>query len=175
MKSEMNDPFSNMTRMWMEMAASAMQAWQPAGGTTASPELLRKGRGDLMQIWSDWCEELMRSSAFLDAQKQCLSGSLVFRKKMRSNLRRMQRELQIVGREDIDALVAAVQRSQRRVLSQIEETSQRLQSLEAKLDCLSERIERFMGNEHGNPGRAEGEVNGDVVKKKRRHETKTEP
>ncbi len=29
-----------------------------------------------------------------------------------------------------------------------------------------------MGNEHGNPGRAEGEVNGDVVKKKRRHEHK---
>ncbi len=75
-----------------------------------------------------------------------MSGSLAVRKQIRANLRRMQRELQIAGREDIDALVAAVQRSQRRVLDQLEETSERLQALEAKLDCLSERIERFMGH-----------------------------
>ena len=105
-----------------------------------------------MQVWSDWCEQLMRSSAFLEAQKQCLNGSLAFRKQFRANLRRMQRELQIAGREDIDALVAAVRRSQRRVLDQLEETSERLQALEAKLDCLSERIERFMGLEDGDLG-----------------------
>ena len=61
----------------------------------------------------------------------------------------MQRELQLAGREDIDALVAAVQRSQRRVLDQLEETSERLQALEAKLDRLGERLERFMGVEDG--------------------------
>ena len=32
MGSDTNDPFSNLTRMWMEMAANAMQAWQPFGG-----------------------------------------------------------------------------------------------------------------------------------------------
>ena len=32
MGSDTNDPFSNLTRMWMEMAANAMQAWQPAAG-----------------------------------------------------------------------------------------------------------------------------------------------
>ncbi|MGO9113238.1 MAG: hypothetical protein ACLP9L_28735 [Thermoguttaceae bacterium] len=170
MGSDMNDPFSNLTRMWMEMAANAMQAWQPSVGPTASPEMFRKSRSDFMQIWSDWCEELMRSSAFLEAQKQCVSGSLAFRKQIRANLRRMQRDLQIAGREDIDALVAAVQRSQRRVLGQLDETSERLQALEAKLDCLIERIERFMGVENGPPGRADGD--GDGGKKKRRHETK---
>jgi hypothetical protein len=176
MGSDMNDPFSNLTRMWMEMAANAMQAWQPLAGGTASPEIFRKGRADFLQVWSDWCEELMRSSAFLDAQKQCMTGNLAFRKQIRANLRRVQRELQIAGREDIDALVAAVQRSQRRVLDQLEETSDRLQSLEAKLDCLSERIERFMGpaagplDAAGAAGRANGE--GDGGKKKRRHEAR---
>ncbi len=168
----MNDPFSNMTRMWMEMAANAMQAWQPSAGSTASPEFFKKGRSDFLQVWSDWCEELMRSSAFLEAQKQCISGSIGLRKQIRANVRRMQRELQIAGREDIDALVAAVQRSQRRVLGQLDETSERLKALEAKLDCLSERIERFLDVENGSAGRAEGEGNGEGGKKKRRHEIK---
>jgi hypothetical protein len=171
MGSDTNDPFSNLTRMWMEMAANAMQAWQPSAGGTASPEIFRKGRADLLQVWSDWCEQLMRSSAFLEAQKQGMSGTLAFRKQIRTNLRRVQRELQIAGREDIDALVAAVRRSQRRVLDQLEETSDRLQSLEAKLDSLNERLERFMGLADGAADHAVGENNGG--KKKRRHEEKT--
>ena len=65
----------------------------------------------------------MRSSAFLEAQKRCMTEAWAFRKQIRANLRRMQRELQIAGREDIDALAAAVQRSQRRVLDQLEENS----------------------------------------------------
>ena len=89
MGNDMNDPFSNMTQMWLQMAANAAQAWQPAAGSTASPEMFRKGRADLMQIWSDWCEQLMRSSAFLEAQKQCMGGSLAVRKQVRANLRQV--------------------------------------------------------------------------------------
>ena len=74
-----------------------------------------------------------------------MHGNLALRKQFRANLRRMQRELQIVGREDVDALVAAVERSQRRILDQLEETSERLQSLEAKLDGLGQRLDRFLG------------------------------
>jgi len=170
MGSDSNDPFSNLTRMWMEMAANAMQAWQPLAGGTASPDIFRKGRSDFMQFWSDWCEELMRSSAFLEAQKQSVNGSLAFRKQIRANLRQMQRELQIAGREDIDAVVAAIRRSQRRVLEQLEETSERLHIMETKLDSLSERIDRFMGVEDGAAGRTINE--GNDGKKKKRHEEK---
>jgi hypothetical protein len=170
MGSETNDPFSNLTRMWMEMAASAMQAWQPSAGPAASPEMVRKGRADFMQVWSDWCEQMMRSSAFLEAQKRCLDGSLAVRKQIRGNLRRAQRELQIAGREDIDALVAALRRSQRRVLDQLEETSDRLETLESKLDGLSARLDQFMGTENGDADRATGEGTGG--KKKKRHEEK---
>jgi hypothetical protein len=165
MGSESNDPFSAMTRMWTEMAANAMQAWQPWSGSTASPEMFRKGRADFLQAWSDWCESLMRSSAFLEAQKQCVNGGLAVRKQVRANLRRMQRELQLAGREDIDALVAAIRRSQRRVLNQLEETSDRIQSLETKLDRLSARIEQFM--DHAG---ASVEANGEGGARKRKRQ-----
>lgn len=151
MGSESNDPFGNLTQLWLEAAQRAMRACEPTG-STASPEIVRKGRSEFMQLWSDWLEQMMRSSAFLEAQKQCLNGSLGLRKQIRTNLRRMQRELQLAGREDIDALAAAIRRSQDRVLDQLEETSGRLQSLEVKLDGLCERIGRFMGFDDGASG-----------------------
>ena len=174
MGNDMNDPFSNLTQMWLQMAANATQAWQPVAGSTASPEVFRKGRADLMQVWSDWCEQLMRSSAFLEAQKQFLGGNLAVRKQIRTNLRQVQRELQLAGREDIDALVVAIRRSQRRVLDQLEETSERMRALEAKLDCLGQRLERFLDDrvsdaEDGAAGHAPGDGNG---KKKKRHEAR---
>jgi hypothetical protein len=134
-----SDPMSAWTRFWMDSAAQAMQAWTPAGGTTQSPELLRQCRADLMQTWSDWCEQWLRSPGFLEAQKQMLSGNLAARRQFRAVLRKMQRELQLAGREDIDALEAAIRRSERRVLDQLEETTAQLRALEAKIDRLGRR------------------------------------
>jgi hypothetical protein len=127
------------TRFWMDSAAQAMQSWMPAGGSTKSPELIHKARGDMLQMWSDWCEQWLRSPAFLDAQKQMLDGNLAVRKQFRAAVRRMQREMQLAGREDIDALEAAIRRSERRILDQMDEMSSHLQALEAKIDRLGRR------------------------------------
>ncbi len=170
MGSDANDPFSNLARMWTEMAANAVQAWQPMAGSTASPDLFRKSRSDFLQVWSDWCEQLLRSSAFLEAQKQYMGGSLAFRKQIRGNLRRMQRELQLAGREDIDALVAAIQRSQRRVLDQLEETSEQLHALDAKLDRLGERLDRLLGVRTASRAARQAMA---TAQKKKRHEEPT--
>ena len=134
MSNGASDPWGNLTRMWTEMAA---EAWRPplAGGTE-SPELFSKARGEMMCAWSEWCEQWMRSSAFLDAQKQSLDGNLAVHKQFRANLRRMQRELQLAGREDIDALATAIRRSERRLGEQFEEMSARLKALDLKLDRL---------------------------------------
>ena len=76
----------------------------------------------MLRTWSQWCEQWMRSPAFLEAQKQGLSGNLAVHKQLRANLRRIQRELQLAGREDIDALAATIRRSERRIVEQLEET-----------------------------------------------------
>ncbi len=140
--SNANDPMSAWTRFWMDSASQAMQSWMPAGGSTQSPELVRKARGDMMQMWSDWCEQWMRSPAFLETQKQMLDGNLAVRKQFRAAARRMQREMQLAGREDIDALEAAIRRSERRILDQLDEMSSKLQALEAKIDRLGRRSRR---------------------------------
>jgi hypothetical protein len=145
--SSANDPLSAWQRFWMDSAAQAMQSMMPAG-STQSPELIRKARGDLMQMWSDWCEQWLRSPAFLEAQKQMLDGNLEVRKQFRAGLRKMQRELQLAGREDIDALEAAIRRSERRILDQLDEMSSRFQALEAKIDRLGRRA-RHSADEEG--------------------------
>jgi hypothetical protein len=179
MDGDNGDPFGSFSRMWADMAANAMREWQPwsgGAGSTASPDVFRKARTDFLQWWNDWCEQLLRSPAFLDAQKQCLSGNLAVRKQVRANLRQMQRELQLAGREDIDAVVAAVQRSQRRILDRLDETFDRLQSLETKLDGIAVRIEQLSRRKKSAadsageaPGQANGEGNGG--RRGRRHES----
>ncbi len=149
MSSNGSDPVSAWTRFWLDSAAQAMEAWTPAAGSTQSPEVIRKYRADLMQAWSDWAEKWLRSPAFLDAQKQLLDGNLAVRKQFRAVMRRMQRELQLAGREDIDALEAAIRRSERRILDQMEETSAQLKALEAKIDRFGRRAKRSgEGGEH---------------------------
>ena len=147
--SNANDPMSAWTRFWMDSAAQAMQSWMPAGGSTQSPELVRKARGDMMQMWSDWCEQWMRSPAFLETQKQMLDGNLAVRKQFRAAVRRMQREMQLAGREDIDALEAAIRRSERRILDQLDEMSSKLQALEAKIDRLGRRARQSADEGNG--------------------------
>ncbi len=139
--SSANDPMSAWTRFWMDSAAQAMQLWMPAG-STQSPELIRKARGDMLQMWSDWCEQWMRSPAFLESQKQMLDGNLAVRKQFRAAVRKMQREMQLAGREDIDALEAAIRRSERRILDQLDEMSAQMQAMEAKIDRLGRRGRR---------------------------------
>ena len=166
MGSEINNPFSDMTRVWLEMTAAALKGW---AGSTTSPEIFHQGRADFVQFWNDWCEQWMRSPTFLEAQKNYMDGNLAFRKQFRANLRRMQKELQIAGRDDIDALLAAVQRSQSRILDQLEDTSERMVALEAKLDDLS-GTRPLSGCEDGAAGRATSGGNGGT--KRRRHEPK---
>ena len=96
----------------------------------------------MMQMWSDWCEQWMRSPAFLEAQKQMLDGNLAVRKQFRAAVRRMQREMQLAGREDIDALEAAIRRSERRILDQLDEVSSQMKALEAKIDRLGRRARK---------------------------------
>jgi len=151
MSNDAFDPFGAWTRIWMETAAQAMQPWLSAGGTTQSPELIRKGRADWMQFWSESFERWLRSPAFLDAQKQMLDGNLAVRKQFRAAMRKMQRELQLAGREDIDALEAAIRRSERRVLDQLEELSAQLRAVEAKVGRARRRGKRPADSENGAP------------------------
>ena len=144
-----NDPMSAWTRFWMDSAAQTMQSWMPAGGSTKSPDLIQKARGDMLQMWSDWCEQWLRSPAFLETQKQMLDGNLAVRKQFRAAVRRMQREMQLAGREDIDALEAAIRRSERRILDQLDEMSSQMQALEAKIDRLGRRTRRSAEEQDG--------------------------
>ena len=169
----MHDFSADWSRLWTDMAAQTAQAWQSAAGPTASPEVFSKGRAELLKAWSDWCENWMRSPAFIEAQKKSFSGALAFRKQVRENLRRMQRELQLAGADDISALAAAIRRSERRILDQLEETSDRVAALESKIDRLCERIEKFMDGNGDAPASETNDSNGTKAKRKRRPQADT--
>jgi hypothetical protein len=136
------DGLSALMRMWMGMASGAMEAWQPwTGGSTASPEIVRQARATFFKTWSDCCDEFMRSPAFLDAQKQCMAGNLAMRKQARENISRLQHEFQVAGAEDIDQLMRALRRLERRLLDEFEDSSDRISELSGKIDALTSRLD----------------------------------
>lgn len=82
-------------RFWFDMASRTAENCQSWSGAALSPDAFRQGRSDLFKVWSDYWEHFLRSTSFLDAEKQCLSGSLEYRKQFREYLERLHHELQL--------------------------------------------------------------------------------
>jgi len=124
-------------RLWLDAAAGAMEAWQAWSGPTASPEAVRQLRTSFLNAWSDWWENYLRSPMFLSSAMQSMTGTVQFRKQLREQLDRLQQEFRVAGRQDIDELALAVQRSTRRVLDQLDEMAARLDTFGDRLDALT--------------------------------------
>ena len=133
-------PLAPWMRLWFDMASSAMENCQGWAGPTASPDALRKARSDILNAWSDWWGQQLRSPAFLAAAKQALSGNAEYQKWVREFMDQVNRELRIAGRPDIDQLTVVVRRTEERILDQLEDVSERLESIEARLDELAARL-----------------------------------
>jgi hypothetical protein len=131
-----NEGLEGMAQLWANMVSSAMAACQPWAGSTASPELIRQGRSASVKAWSDYWEQFLRSPAFLEAQQQCMAGSVESKRMVRECLGRLNHELELATSKDIDEVMVAMRRLERRLLEQFEQLNERLNRLSAQLDAL---------------------------------------
>ena len=130
----------DLMRLWLDMASQTAQACQAWSGAAASPEAFRQGRSDLFKVWSDYWEQFLRSSSFLEAQKRSLTGSLEYRKQFREYLGRLHHELQLASAQDIDQLMISVRRMGEDLREQFEQAGQRLDGLSTQLGALAARV-----------------------------------
>ncbi len=156
MGDEANDAAAGvppLARMWLDAASGVMEAFQAWAGPTASPEAVRKARATLLDSWSNLWEQYLRTPAFLDSAKQGIARSIDFRKQLREQLDRVQREFRVVGRQDVDELILALERMERHVLDQLDEISARLDALSARLDALGEKAAKPQAAPEAEPAR----------------------
>jgi hypothetical protein len=134
-----DDGVGNLMHLWFDAASHVMEACQTWAGATASPEVFRQNRSNMFKMWSDAWEQYLRSSSFLEMEKQCLTGSVELRKQSREYLERMHHELQLASTGDIDQLVIAMRRLAEDVREQFEQVENRLNGISSQMETLSVR------------------------------------
>ncbi len=136
----MPDGMADMMRLWFDMASQATDACQAMAGSL-SPDAFRSNRANLFKVWGDYWEQFLRSSPFLDAQKQFLTGGTESRNRMREYLGWLHHEMQLASSQDIDQVIKALRRLGEDIGEQFEQVDRRLKNLNAQLDSLGDRLE----------------------------------
>ena len=121
------DPFSSF---WSDFVSRMMGSGFAAPPPDAREAMARQMRQAFFDAWARQCEEYLGSETFLEAMKKSMDGALAFRQQMSEFLTRMLHESQIPARSDTDSILLILRSLEERVLSRIDDLSQRLAALE---------------------------------------------
>ena len=121
--------------MWSEFAAKMTEAGLAFSPQVTPPDAFRQLRTTMLRTWADYCDQFMRSNEFLALMKQSLDGAVQARRQLNDFLGRAQHELQGASRQDLDKVMASLDRLERRLADESD-------GIAARLDELSERLTR---------------------------------
>jgi BMFP domain-containing protein YqiC len=124
---------NTFAKMWSDFVTESMRAGLSFSIDRAPPEVSRDMQSQMLKAWGDYCEKFMRSEDFLSMLKQSLSVSVEARKQFNDMLANTQHELQLASRQDVDQIMATLQRMEHSMVDYLEELAARLSDLEHKL------------------------------------------
>ena len=135
------DGVSEMMRHLFDMAVQGAESFQKWSGNQVTPETMRRIRSDVIKMWSDYWEHLLRSSAFLGAEKQLMAGSLEYRKQMHEFLDQLHHEMRLATASDIDQLMRTLRRMAEDQQEQYDQIRMDMSKMAAQIDKIDERLE----------------------------------
>jgi hypothetical protein len=119
-------------RIWLESSTRMVRAFSTSYPDSSPPELARLMRGDFMQGMTEAWNRVLRSPEFLKTMKEWTDNSIVFRKQANDWLARIRNDSQSPSLDDVDDILTQLRQSERRVLDQMGELTERLTQLETK-------------------------------------------
>lgn len=125
-----SDPFS---AFWANMMAA-----MPAGGAAPAvapnqDETSQRMQQAFFDSWSQSCDEIMRSEAFLAGMKQSMDASLAFRQQVNQFLSKAMEESPMASRSDLESIMLAVRGMEKSVLGRVDTLAQRMEAIETRL------------------------------------------
>ena len=158
--------FFEASTLFNKMCAD-FAAKMAASGTAFSPdqsppEVAREVRAAMFQAWSEYCDQFMRSPAFLELVKNSLNHAIDMRKQLNEFVGRVHDEFQGTSRQEIDQLMQGLRHLEQRMTDEFAEISSRLQGLEEAFREV-QASPRRSATAKGKPGR-----NTDMNKKSKR-------
>lgn len=94
-------------------------------------------RQAFFDAWAQYCDEFMRSPAFLDAMKKAMDGALAFKQQINEYLTRTLHETQIPARSDTDSIMLVLRSLEERVLGRIEDLNRKVNELSDRVQAVS--------------------------------------
>lgn len=130
------NPFMNMwTDFFGKMAAAGITPAQPPA------EMAERLRRSFFDSMAKYCDEFMRSEAFLAAMKQSFDSALNWQGMMNQYLQKGLAGAQMPSRADTEQVVAMLRGLEDRLFTRLDALAARVEKLE-KLDRHTEKSER---------------------------------
>jgi len=129
-----NNPADAFSRFWGEAMSRAMGAggWQPQ--TPSREDAMRQMRQAFLDAWEHHCIELMSSEAFLDLMRKSMDNALLFKTQMNQLVAKVIQDSPIPSKDDTDSILQVLRSIEGRVLDRMEELTERLDAIEARVD-----------------------------------------
>jgi hypothetical protein len=111
-----------------------------AGRAPAAPpqeEMLKQMRQAFFDAWAKYCDEFLRSPAYLEAMKKSMDGALAFKQQVNEFLTRALHESQAPARSDTDSILLVLRSLEERVLGRIEDLNRRVEQVAERVNVLS--------------------------------------
>lgn len=124
------DPFSKFWMDCLSKMASAGFAPPSSPATGSSDEAVKQMRRAFFDSWAQYCEEFMRSPAFLEGMKRAMDSSLAFREQLNEFMTRALHEGQIPARSDTDSILVVLRSLEDRVLDRLDRLEKRVASMD---------------------------------------------
>ena len=121
-------------KMWTEFMTNMAKQGMAFGTEGPSPGAAKAYRDAMLQMMSEWCEQYMRSPEFIEMMKESMSASIELRRQMNEFLGKAQHEFQGTSRQDVDLLMAGIQRLENRLTDAFERLDQRISALDERLN-----------------------------------------
>ena len=123
------DPFSSF---WQDFTSRMMAAGMPAQPQNPSVEMLNNMRRMFFDSLARHSEEFMKSEQFLQGMKQAMDAGLAWQQTINQSMQKTLSAAQMPTRGDTDHIALLVRGLEDRLLSRIEELSDRVASLESE-------------------------------------------
>ena len=107
------DPF---TKFWTDMMSKMGSSGATPPFGVSQEEVSRQMRQACFDAWAKYCEDFMRSDAFLDAMKKSMDGALAFRQQVNDFLKKAVGDSPLASSDDTETIVLAVRSLEERVL-----------------------------------------------------------
>ena len=148
------NPFADATRQFTESQNQFMKMWTDFAGKmggagvsfspeSTPPDVAKEMRATFFKALSEYCDQYMRSPAFLDSWKKAMDGAIDFRRQMNESMGKMHHDFQGTSRQDIDQLMVALTHLERRLVDNIERSGSRVDEMADRMDTLEKKLNGF--------------------------------